>query len=162
MHSNFKLSSYLLSTPHRSIGLTMNFIKIPVLVGCLLILFTAKASAQTTPVSFVKVVNGSVQVTTTSGETVVVSAGQTIAVTPTGQLVTGNAASSMASQAGAFNGVNISTLGGAAGVTNAVSAASGAISAVGITAIAVTIGAVAAVAAGPDTTGTTGTTGTAP
>lgn len=141
----------------------MNFKKIPVLVGCLLILFTAKASAQTIPVSFVKVVNGSVQVTTTSGETVVVSAGQTIAVTPTGQLVTGNAASSMASQAGAFNGVNISTLGGgSAGVTNAVSAASGAISAVGITAIAVTIGVVAAVAAGPDTTGTTGTTGTAP
>lgn len=142
----------------------MKFIKIPVLVGCLLILFTAKASAQTAPVSFVRVVNGSVQVETTSGATVVVNAGQTIAVTPTGQVVTGNAASSMASQAGAFNGVDISTLGGgsAAGVTNAVTAASGAISSVGITAIAVTIGAVAAVAAGPDTTGTTGTTGTAP
>jgi uncharacterized cupin superfamily protein len=112
--------------------------------------------------SFMNVVSGSIQITTTAGTTTTLVAGQTIAVAASGTVVaTGSAAAALATQAGAFSGLNTMSLSVTAAGTGGAAGASGtagttATSAAGTTA-ASTAGTTAAGAAGTTAAGAAGT-----
>ncbi len=116
-------------------------------------------------VSYMTVTQGSIAVTTVTGEVVTLGVGQVVAVTAAGGVTTGAAAATAAANAGAFSGLDTITLGaagsgaGAAAETGAAGAATGVISGTTLAAGAVGVAVVAAAASGGSSgTGTTGST----